>query len=66
MLGTVLAEVTALSQTGSWVKVKACKNCHHGFIDTSRNPSATFGSTQCKSQAGMRAYRSRQRDITDS
>jgi predicted RNA-binding Zn ribbon-like protein len=66
VLGTVLAEVAELSQSGGWVKVKACRNCHHGFIDSSRNLSATFCSTQCKSQAGMRAYRSRQRDSDEA
>ncbi|GBG40665.1 ABATE domain-containing protein [Mycobacterium montefiorense] len=65
VLGSVLAEVAALSQSGSWAKVKACRNCHHGFVDSSRNLSATFCSNQCKSQAGMRAYRSRQRDAVD-
>ena len=66
VLGAVLAAVVELSQSGAWDRVKACRNCHHGFVDQSRNWSANFCSTQCKSQAGMRAYRSRQRHSADS
>jgi hypothetical protein len=66
MLGAVLAAVVELSQSKAWNRLKACRNCHHGFIDQSRNWSANFCRTQCKSQAGMRAYRSRQRDNKDN
>jgi predicted RNA-binding Zn ribbon-like protein len=66
VLGSVLAAVVELSQSGAWDRVKACRNCHHGFVDQSRNWSASFCRTQCKSQAGMRAYRSRQRHSADS
>jgi predicted RNA-binding Zn ribbon-like protein len=65
VLGTVLVAVVELAQSNNWNRVKACRNCHHGFVDNSRNLSAAFCSTQCKSQAGMRAYRSRQRQTSD-
>ena len=65
VLGSVLAAVVELSQSGAWDRVKACRNCHHGFVDQSRNWSVNFCRTQCKSQAGMRAYRSRQRHSAD-
>jgi len=61
VLGSTLAAVVELSQSGAWNRVKACRNCHHGFVDQSRNWSAGFCRTQCRSQAGMRAYRSRNR-----
>ena len=61
VIGSVLASVVELAQSGQWNRFKACRNCHHGFVDQSRNASATFCRTSCKSQAGMRAYRSRQR-----
>jgi predicted RNA-binding Zn ribbon-like protein len=60
-IGTVLASVVELAQSGQWNRFKGCRNCHHSFVDQSRNASATFCRTSCKSQAGMRAYRSRQR-----
>jgi Putative stress-induced transcription regulator len=61
VLGSTLAAVVELSQSGAWKRLKACRNCHHGFIDQTRNFSAGFCRTQCRSQAGMRAYRSRNR-----
>jgi predicted RNA-binding Zn ribbon-like protein len=61
VIGSVLASVIELAQSGQWNRFKACRNCHHSFVDQSRNASATFCRTSCKSQAGMRAYRSRQR-----
>jgi predicted RNA-binding Zn ribbon-like protein len=61
VIGSVLAAVVELAQSGQWDRFKACRNCHHSFVDQSRNASATFCRTSCKSQAGMRAYRSRQR-----
>lgn len=60
-LGSVLAAVVSLSQSGEWDRLKACRNCHHAFLDQTRNRSAGYCRVQCSSQAGMRAYRSRQR-----
>ncbi|MCV7408983.1 hypothetical protein AWC05_06710 [Mycobacterium florentinum] len=64
-MGSMLAAVVELSQSGEWERVKACRNCHHGFVDHSRNSSGTFCRAQCRSQAGMRAYRSRHRPDGD-
>jgi predicted RNA-binding Zn ribbon-like protein len=64
-LGSILAAVVELAQSGQWDRFKACRNCHHSFVDQSRNASATFCRTSCKSQAGMRAYRSRQRGAAE-
>lgn len=61
VLGSVLAAVVGLSQSGEWERLKACRNCHHAFLDQTRNRSAGYCRAQCSSQAGMRAYRSRQR-----
>ena len=61
VLGAVLAAVVSLSQAGAWDRLKACRNCHHAFLDQTRNRSAGYCRVQCSSQAGMRAYRSRQR-----
>ncbi|MCV7427876.1 CGNR zinc finger domain-containing protein [Mycobacterium montefiorense] len=66
VLGTILAAVVELSQSGAWDRLKACRNCHHAFADQSRNWSATFCRAQCRSQAGMRAYRSRHRSPGDA
>jgi predicted RNA-binding Zn ribbon-like protein len=65
VIGSVLASVVELAQSGHWNRFKACRNCHHSFVDQSRNASATFCRTSCKSQAGMRAYRSRQRGTAE-
>src|ERR1700689_1879275 len=65
VIGSVLASVVELAQSGHWNRFKACRNCHHSFVDQSRNASATFCRTSCKSQAGMRAYRSRQRGAAE-
>ena len=65
VIGSVLASVVELAQSGQWNRFKACRNCHHSFVDQSRNASATFCRTSCKSQAGMRAYRSRQRGTAE-
>jgi predicted RNA-binding Zn ribbon-like protein len=61
VLGSVLAAVVGLSQSGEWDRLKSCRNCHHAFLDQTRNRSAGYCRVQCSSQAGMRAYRSRQR-----
>ena len=63
-IGSMLASVVEC-QSGQWDRFKACRNCHHSFVDQSRNASATFCRTTCKSQAGMRAYRSRQRGTVE-
>jgi predicted RNA-binding Zn ribbon-like protein len=65
VIGSVLASVVELAQSRQWNRFKACRNCHHSFVDQSRNASATFCRTSCKSQAGMRAYRSRQRGTAE-
>jgi predicted RNA-binding Zn ribbon-like protein len=65
VIGSILAAVVELAQSGQWDRFKACRNCHHSFVDQSRNASATFCRTSCKSQAGMRAYRSRQRGTAE-
>jgi predicted RNA-binding Zn ribbon-like protein len=65
LIGSVLAAVVELAQSGQWDRFKACRNCHHSFVDQSRNSSATFCRKSCKSSAGMRAYRSRQRSTVE-
>ncbi len=61
VIGTALAAVVELAQSGTWARVKACRNCHHAFTDRSRNRSAGYCGTRCGTQAGMRAHRDRQR-----
>jgi predicted RNA-binding Zn ribbon-like protein len=65
VFGTVLAGVTELAQSGAWGRVKACRNppCHFGFFDRTRNGSAVYCSSTCNSQASMRAYRRRKKDL---
>jgi predicted RNA-binding Zn ribbon-like protein len=64
--GQVLASIAALSLSGEWSRVKACRNepCHRAFIDHSRNTSAVYCGPQCGSQVSMRAHRARRRAAT--
>jgi predicted RNA-binding Zn ribbon-like protein len=59
----VLAAATELALSGQWARIKACRNepCHFAFFDRSKNTSAGYCSTQCSSQASMRAYRARKK-----
>jgi predicted RNA-binding Zn ribbon-like protein len=63
LMGTVLAAVVESALSGDWARVKACRNppCHTGFFDHSRNRTAGFCSSGCRSQASMRAYRARRK-----
>jgi predicted RNA-binding Zn ribbon-like protein len=60
----VLAAATELALSGQWARIKACRNepCHFAFFDRSKNTSAGYCSTQCSSQASMRAYRARKKN----
>jgi predicted RNA-binding Zn ribbon-like protein len=60
----VLAAATELALSGQWARIKACRNepCHFAFFDRSKNTSAGYCSTQCSSQASMRAYRARKKE----
>ncbi|WP_231496500.1 CGNR zinc finger domain-containing protein [Rhodococcus sp. UNC363MFTsu5.1] len=62
-LGTILAAVTEVAQSGDWTRIKACCNppCHFGFVDRTRNRAARYCSPGCGSQVSMRAYRQRQK-----
>jgi predicted RNA-binding Zn ribbon-like protein len=45
---------------GTWVRLKACRNCHWSFYDYSPNRSATWCSMQlCGNRSKTRAYRRR-------
>ncbi len=47
---------------GSWLRLKACRNCRWSFYDYSPNRSATWCSMQlCGNRTKTRAYRSRLR-----
>lgn len=60
--GTVLAAAAQAGSTGSWKRLKACKNhaCYLGFVDKTKNSSAMYCSSSCSSQMASRAYRNRQ------
>ena len=59
-LDGVLASALGAMLDGSWVRLKACRNCHWSFYDYSPNRSATWCSMQlCGNRAKTRAYRRR-------
>lgn len=59
-LDQVLACAFGAMLDGSWVRLKACRNCHWSFYDYSPNRSATWCSMQlCGNRSKTRAYRRR-------
>ena len=61
-LDGVVAIVLGAMLDGTWVRLKACRNCHWSFYDYSPNRSATWCSMQlCGNRKKTRAYRSRRR-----
>jgi predicted RNA-binding Zn ribbon-like protein len=65
LFGNVLAGITELAQAGVWHRMRACRNqpCHFCFFDRTRNSSAGYCGTRCGSQAAMRAYRQRKKEL---
>ena len=61
-LGRVFAAAFDCMRDGSWIRLKACRNCHWAFYDESRNRSAAWCSMQlCGNRLKTRAYRRRKR-----
>lgn len=59
-LDGVVATMVEAMLDGTWVRLKACRNCHWSFYDYSPNRSATWCSMQlCGNRAKTRAYRRR-------
>ena len=59
-LDDVVATMLGAMLDGTWVRLKACRNCHWSFYDYSPNRSATWCSMQlCGNRAKTRAYRRR-------
>ena len=66
-LDGVVAVALGAMLDGSWVRLKACRNCCWSFYDYSPNRSATWCSMQlCGNRTKTRAYRSRRRDSTQA
>lgn len=62
VLGRVLEVAFAAMLDGSWVRLKACRQCSFAFYDYSKNRSATWCSMQiCGNRLKTRAYRQRKR-----
>ena len=60
-VGAVLAAAYAAIAEGTWPRLKACRNCHWAFYDTSKNRSGTWCSMQlCGNRLKTRRFRSRQ------
>jgi predicted RNA-binding Zn ribbon-like protein len=59
--GNVLAAMNQLAAGGEWPRVKACRaeTCRRGFIDASRNRSASFCSGKCSGRVSMQKHRAR-------
>lgn len=65
LFGSVLAGITQLAIAGMWDRVRACRNqpCHFCFFDRTRNSSGAYCGPKCGSQASMRAYRQRKKEL---
>lgn len=60
-LDAVVAVALGAMLDGTWLRLKACRNCHWSFYDNSPNRSATWCSMQlCGNRTKTRAYRRRQ------
>jgi predicted RNA-binding Zn ribbon-like protein len=61
-LDQIVAEALGAMLDGSWLRLKACRNCRWSFYDYSPNRSAAWCSMQlCGNRAKTRAYRRRNR-----
>lgn len=61
-LDRILAIALGAVIDGTWVRLKACRNCHWAFYDYSPNRSATWCSMQlCGNRKKTKAYRRRRR-----
>jgi predicted RNA-binding Zn ribbon-like protein len=59
-LGRIAAVAAEAMLDGSWMRLKACRNCSWVFYDYSKNRSAGWCSMQlCGNRVKTRAYRSR-------
>ncbi|MFL5955428.1 MAG: CGNR zinc finger domain-containing protein [Gaiellaceae bacterium] len=59
-IDSVVAVALDAMLDGTWVRLKACRNCHWSFYDYSPNRSATWCSMQlCGNRSKTRAYRRR-------
>jgi predicted RNA-binding Zn ribbon-like protein len=60
--GRILAVALESMRSGTWLRLKACRQCRWSFYDYSRNRSATWCSMSiCGNRLKTRAYRRRQR-----
>lgn len=60
VLGQLVALTAGAIVDGTWIRLKACRNCRWAFYDRSRNRSATWCSMiLCGNRLKTRAYRSR-------
>jgi predicted RNA-binding Zn ribbon-like protein len=59
-LGAVLGAAYAGMAAGMWPRLKACRNCHWAFYDTSKNRSGTWCSMQlCGNRLKTKRFRKR-------
>jgi predicted RNA-binding Zn ribbon-like protein len=63
-VGRIVFAVMAARADGSWVRLKACRNCHWVVFDPSKNRSSRWCSmTACGGRHNAREYRRRQRSV---
>jgi len=61
-LADVFAVVHDAMRTGTWQRLKSCRNCHWAFYDESKNRSATWCSMElCGNRLKTKRYRGRKR-----
>lgn len=59
-VGAILAAAHSAIVEGTWLRLKACRNCHWAFYDESKNRSATWCSMQlCGNRLKTRRFRTR-------
>jgi predicted RNA-binding Zn ribbon-like protein len=61
-IGGLASIVLAAQQGGSWLRLKACAECHWGLYDRTKNHSAAWCGSQCGARVRARRHRRRRRE----
>jgi predicted RNA-binding Zn ribbon-like protein len=60
-IGRLLSIVFAAQQDGTWLRLKACAECHWALYNHTKNRSAAWCGSQCGARVRARRYRRRRR-----
>ncbi len=61
-IGRLVSIVFAAQQDGTWLRLKACAECHWALYDHTKNRSAAWCGSQCGARVRARRHRKRRRE----